>query len=242
MIFRFNDYDLVEKPKIKICKLELLPLGFLNPVNIVIKPTFAALTELTFTVYSGTNLYDCVKKDMVLEVDDFGRFAITDVSEEDDGQTKTKSVTANSYEITMNKYTLTYEDNLTFPLWDESHPEACWSNHGKMYPALLYIIQQQTGWTVRHVDASLIKQSRTMSIDKEQAYGFLVGDIAETYKCYFEFDTVNKEIYCYTRDERQHVVPNTGINLSFKNLISSQKCSESSEDICTALTVKGLKV
>lgn len=98
----------------------------MNPVNIVIKPTFAALTELTFTVYSGTNLYDCVKKDMVLEVDDFGRFAITDVSEEDDGQTKTKSVTANSYEITMNKYTLTYEDNLTFPLWDESHPEACW--------------------------------------------------------------------------------------------------------------------
>ena len=239
MIFRFNDYDLIEKPKIKLCKLELLPLGFLNPVNIVIKPTSAALTELTFTVYAGTNLYDCVKKDMILEVDDFGRFAITDVREEDDGQTKTKSVTANSYEITMNKYTLTYEDNIVFKLWDETHPEACSPHHDKMYPALLYIIQQQTGWTIRHVDASLLTHSRTMSIDKEQAYGYLVGDIAETYKCYFEFDTINKEIYCYDRDERQHVVPNTGINLSFKNLISSQKCSESSEDICTALTVKG---
>lgn len=239
MVFEFNSYDLMIPPKIKICRLDKEPLGFLNATNIKISPAFASITELSFTCYDSSNLYDCIRKEMVLEVDGFGRFVITDVDEESDGKTVSKSVTANSYEVTLNKFTLTFEDNIAFKLWDETHPESCSPHHDKMYPSLLWVIQEQTGWIVRHVDASLINHIRTMSIDKEQTYGFMMSDLSDTYGCYFEFDTMNKGIYCYDRDETQHPIVNSGINLSFRNVIMSQKISEGSDDIVTALTVRG---
>ena len=58
-------------------------------------------------------------------------------------------------------------------------------------------------------------------------------------KCYFVFDTMNKYIYCYDRDEVERPIKNSGINLSFRNLINEVKVNESSDDIITALTVTG---
>lgn len=227
MHFKFNDYNLIEKPKIMLCKIELERLGFLNANNIVIKPTFCSLSELTFTIYAGSNHYDSVRKDMVLEVEGFGRFVISDFDEQDDGQTKYKDVTANSYEITMNKFTLTYPDNTYFWLYNPTD---------KKYPSLLSVVTEQCGWDIDYVDPNVSNELRCMSIDGEQAYGLLMGDIAEAFKCFFVFDTLEKKVSCYGRD----VVPkNLGVNLSVRNLIQEVNIKESTEDIITALTVIG---
>lgn len=226
MKFEFNSLNRIEPPKIALCRVDTQMLGFLNPTNIVIKPTFCSVTELTFTVYEGTNFYDSVRKYMVLEVDGFGRFEISDSSETNDGNTRYKEVTAQSYEVSLNAITLTFKDDQVYSLWDPINPEK----------TLLGIISSQTGWTIAHVDVDLLIKMRTLSIDNEQVYGLLMGDIADAFKCYFVFDTMAKTISCYQRDG---LILNSGVNLSFRNLIEEMNISESSEEITTALTVVG---
>ena len=248
-----NSLDLIKQPKITIHRIDLAMIGYLNAYNIVIKPTFCSASELSFICDESTNHYDCLRKDMVLEVEGFGRFVITDVSDNTDGQTTTATVTAQSYEVTMNKISLTFMDDVNFLLWDDLDPA-----HGSYYiyktysekdevsvkqelPTLLYLIAEQTGWTIGHVDASLYtnQHRRVMSINGEQVYGLLMGTIADTYKVYFEFDTINKVINCYDKDEEIYKPINSGINFSFRNLIKERQISESSDDVVTALTIKG---
>ena len=229
MEFKFNSYDIITPPKIALCRIDTQMIGYLQFTNLVIKPTFCSLSEVTFKCYKDTNLYDCIRKHMTLVIDGFGRFVIDSFSETDDGQNKYKEITAYSYESTMNNVTLTYKEDTVFKLFDVIEPEK----------TLLGIIQSQTGWIVKEIDSSLLNKIRTMNIDNEQAYGLLVGDIAETFKCYFVFDTMNKYIYCYDRDEVERPIKNSGINLSFRNLINEVKVNESSDDIITALTVTG---
>ena len=216
MEFKFNSYDIITPPKIALCRIDTQMIGYLQFTNLVIKPTFCSLSEVTFKCYKDTNLYDCIRKHMTLVIDGFGRFVIDSFSETDDGQNKYKEITAYSYESTMNNVTLTYKEDTVFKLFDVIEPEK----------TLLGIIQSQTGWIVKEIDSSLLNKIRTMSIDNEQAYGLLVGDIAETFKCYFVFDTMNKYIYCYDRDEVERPIKNSGINLSFRNLINEVKGQE----------------
>lgn len=246
MKFEFNSLGLIKPPKISIHRLDLAMIGYLDVSNIVIKPTFCNISELTFKCYKGSQFYGCLRKDMVLEVKDFGRFIITGVSEEDNGQVTYAEVTAHSYEETLNKTTISYTENAYMKLWDAIHPESGSlvkqpDGSYAQFPTLLYIIQQQTGWTIKHVDSDehLLNAYRTLTIDKEQVYGFLMSTVADTYKCFFEFDTENKWIYCYSKDENTYVPVNTGINFSFRNLIKEQRISAASDEIITALTVKG---
>ena len=244
MRFDFNSLDIIETPKIAICRADLKMLGYLNPVNVVIKPTFCNLSELTFKCYEGSPHYNSIRKDNVLEIEGFGRFLIVDPGETKGVDGCYKTVTAHSWEETLNKRVITYNENTKFKLWDAVTPESgsyiqnadgSW----KQYPTLLYLIQQQTGWTIKHVDASLLNEMRTIDIDGEEIYALLMNTISDAYKCFFEFDNVNKEIYCYTKDENVYQPYHTGINFSFQNLITEQTKSQSSDDIITALTVKG---
>ena len=101
MEFKFNSLDLIRPPRIAICRLDLQMIGYLDAYGIVIKPTFCNVSELNFICDSSTQFYNCLRKDMVLEVEGFGRFVITDAEEDDDGQTKVMNVSAQSYEVTM---------------------------------------------------------------------------------------------------------------------------------------------
>ena len=244
MVFNHNSLGLIKQPKISIHRLDLGMIGFLDAYNIVIKPTFCNISELTFKCYKDSQHFSCLRKDMVLEIEGFGRFIIYNVNDVQNGQTDYVEVTAHSYEETLNKTTLTYTENAYMKLWDAIDPA-----HGSyvrqpddsyvQFPTLLYVVQQQTGWTIDHVDDDLLNEYRTMDIDDEQVYGFLMSTVADTFKCYFDFDTVNKKINCYSKNEETYQPVNTGINFSFRNLIKEQTVTESADDIITALTVKG---
>ena len=229
MEFKFNSNDLIKIPKIALCKIDLQMLGYLEAINIVIKPTFCSLSEITFKCYKESNFYDSIIKKMVLEVDGFGRFQIDRVNKNTDGQTEYKEVSAYSYEVSLNKVTLSFKDDTVFKLWDAIEPEK----------SLLGIVELQTGWIIKQVDSSLLDKYRTMSIDKSEVYSLLMGDISTAFGCYFVFDTMEKFIYCYDKDINSHPVKNSGINLSFRNLIKDMDIKESSDDVITALTVNG---
>lgn len=234
MVFSFNSFDLAKPPKISIHRVDLEMIGYLQAENIVIKATFCNLSELSFKVYKGTQFYDCIIKCNVLEVEGFGRWEIQTAKEDKDGVTAYKEVTAYSYESSLNKTTLTYKDDTVFKLWDAVHPLGDGTSMNKA--TLLGIIQNQTGWNIAHVDGTLLNSYRTMSIDGEEVYGLLAGDISEAFKCYFVFDTMERKIYCY---DRERTLVNSGINLSFRNLIIDMNKTQSSDDITTALTVTG---
>lgn len=226
MEFKFNHNDLIKQPIITICRQDHYPIGILNVTNLVIKPTFCSLSEVTFTCYADSNYYSCLKKKNILDVEGFGLFEIADVSDDNDGVTKSCDVTAYSYEISLNKNTLTFKDDTVFWLYNPEEPDK----------SLLSIVANATEWSIAHVDGNLLKERRTMSIDNEEIYALLAGDVADAYKCYFVFDTVERKIYCYERDR---VPENSGIQLSFRNLVKEIGIKQSSDDVITALTVTG---
>ena len=64
--------------------------------------------------------------------------------------------------------------------------------------SLLHLaLQKARGWTIGHVDKSLMTQARSFEVDRESIYDFLVNDVSETFKCYFVFDTINNIINAY---------------------------------------------
>ena len=64
--------------------------------------------------------------------------------------------------------------------------------------SLLHLVLEKAyGWTIGHVDQSLMTQTRSFNVDRQSIYDFLMNEVAKTFKCYFVFDTVNNVINVY---------------------------------------------
>lgn len=79
-----------------------------------------------------------------------------------------------------------------------SDPLVQFYNTSDVSHSLLHLVLQKArGWTIGHVDKSLMTQARSFEVDRESIYDFLVNDVAETFKCYFVFDTINNTVNAY---------------------------------------------
>lgn len=232
MTFEFDINNQVRLPLIKLCKPNLVGMGFLNVHQPTITEILCDTNELTFTIYENDKNYDNVLKYMVLDVEDKGYYEIANVSENNDGASTYKEVTAYGYEVTLKNSSLTFvsEDGnpIVWQLFDVvgDKPEI----------TLFTQIEKYTGWKCSHCDASLLSQGRTMEIDNVSAYELMMNNIAETFKCYFVFDTINKTFVCYDRNNEPKIAK---MNLGFSNFIENIRVSNVSDDVVTALTVKG---
>lgn len=101
-------------------------------------------------------------------------------------------------------------------------------------------------WKIGHVDASLWKKERSFSQDRVSAYDFLMNDVASTFGCVFEWDTINKTLNAYEEAEDGVEEDNTiqtrwatDVFISKDNLASEIKVSYSSDSIKTKLVVTG---
>ena len=52
-------------------------------------------------------------------------------------------------------------------------------------------------WSIAHVDDSIAKIQRTFSISNQKIYDCLTQTIAKEYDCLFQFDSVERTIFCY---------------------------------------------
>lgn len=237
MKFTFDVNNLYEYPLIKICNPNKSVLGFLKePHNLKISPTFNDITEMTFTMYQTEPNYDLICKYMVLHVEGFGYFIISEVSEKNDGTIISKEVECQSYEITLNDsgFVLYNEDDIevnpSYYLYNPLSPETLEKS------LLTLACNASNGWTVGEVDVSLYKKQRQFDSDSVFIYEFLMGDVQSAYGCYFVFDTENLKINVYDKTRNP---TDTDILLSFDNLMKNVEITENSEDICTALQVNG---
>ena len=93
------------------------------------------------------------------------------------------------------------------------------------------------GWTIGHVDRSIQTLMRAFSISNSQnVYSFLTKDVAQAFRCIFDFDTIHNVINVYSIDDYGK---NTNIYLSFERFVQEIKVKQSNDEIYTVFNVRG---
>jgi hypothetical protein len=158
-----------------------------------IKPFFNSISEVSFKLYKYYNgiknkWFDEIVTDKIIYIKNTSYFQVKKIEEKHDVNSKVpyKEITCLTSENEL-IYKKIQNVNGVFSLYDVSDTEH----------SLLHIIMNNCGWTVKHIDNSLLGRYRTLSIDSEKIYNFLTGKIAESYQCLFQFDTFDKTISVY---------------------------------------------
>lgn len=120
-------------------------------------------------------------------------------------------------------------------------------NQTKTGLSLLHLILEGVPeWRIGHVDATLWHKERTFSQDRVSVYDFLMNDVAETFGCVFEWDTLTRTLNVYEEAEDGIEEDNTiqtrwatDVFISKDNLASEVAVKYSADNIKTKLTVTG---
>ena len=238
MNFNFDINKNYEIPLITLCNPDRTEIASVsNFKNLHIKPRFNAVSEISFDIYSKyfdninsetktLPFYELIVKNRLLHIQGFGYFVIVQVSETNEGTTQIKSVTAYSYEYTLNSKGANILDG-TYKFYDPINPQNT---------LLQKLIEIAPSWKIGTVSSNLCNKYRTFEIPTNSLYSFLMDDIEKAYECIFDFDTENKLISAYTAED---VVKDTDISLSFHNLIKNVKIEETSKNVITCLSIHG---
>jgi hypothetical protein len=234
MIQEFDIFNQQESPTLILCnpdKTELVSLG--SVYDRKYSPRYNALSELTFTapyMIDGvpTPYYDLLQYKRLVEIPDIGWFMITGVEIDDDGIVKEKRITCNSLEVEMATKKITGLKG-TFKFYDTIPVSGS--------PALLNtLLDYLPGWSAGSIDAGIALLYRTFDVSDSTIYNFLMEDVENAYQCIFTFDTFNQLINVYSTT---NATTATDIYMSFNNLIEKINIKEVTDEIVTALTVKG---
>lgn len=120
-------------------------------------------------------------------------------------------------------------------------------NPNKKGLSLLHLVLDNIPeWKIGNVDQSLWRKERTFSQDRISVYDFLMQEVAETFGCVFEWDTLTHTLNVYeeaedgiTEDNEVQTRWGTDIYISKDNLASEIKTSYSADSIRTKLVVTG---
>ncbi len=226
MNFEFDINKSYEISLITLCNPDFSVItDVINITNLHIKPRFNAVSEVNFDVYKN-DFYDLVSKNRLLKIQGFGYFVIVSVAETNEGTSPYKSITAYSYEYTLNSKGANIKDG-TYKFYDPVNPKDT---------LLQKLLEIAPSWKIGTVSSSLWNRYRTFEIPTNSLYSFLMEDVEKAYECIFDFDTENKFINAYTSED---IVKDTNISLSFHNLIKNVKIEETTKDIITCLSVHG---
>lgn len=207
-------------PPVYLCEVDKTRICELNTIELSGTFKFNSYSEIEFEVpriVTNTNageneiysFYDKIEALRLIHMPGFGYFELQDPEETSDGIETTKSVNAFSLEYTLShKYLVNFIINNPEiagnigggePNSEEVDPTVIFYNPNDPSHSLLHLILVKArGWNIGHVDESLAQQTRSFEIDRESIYDFLMNDVAETFKCYFVFDTENNLVHAYT--------------------------------------------
>lgn len=270
MKLTFDYYHNLEKVELRLCNpdgRELFPLPGKNR-NLVLR--FNDLSELTFEVDSKITLsdgsaidlevYDYVQVKRLVYATNVGWFQISNVDEHDNGVTKYKSVTAESYQAVLkNKGFLSEERVYCFYNPNDPHDDRYDSTKDDSIPSVLGQWSKQLGikqalgqglsepttpyddWTVTYIHSSLIyagtgSKCRTFKESVTYGYDWIVNDVEEAFEVVILFDFMYKTIHVMTPNE---VAQRVNVIYTFNNFMKSVDINEASEDIVTVLNCNG---
>jgi hypothetical protein len=135
-------------------------------------------------------------------------------------------------------------ENSRTPLYIKNYPNVRFYWESKPELSLLNLILDKNApeWKVGHVDATLRRKERKFEIDRQDIYSFLTNEIADTFNCVVEFDSIKGEINFYeelddgmTADGKIDPQWDTNVIVSKDNLASQIEVKYSGDDIRTKL-------
>lgn len=270
MKLTFDYYHNLENIDLRLCnpdERELFPLPGKNR-NLVLR--FNDLSELTFDVYSTTTLsdgttveleaYDYIRTKRLVYATNIGWFQISNVTEEDDGKCKYKSVTAQSYQsVFKNKGFMSEERVYCFYNPNDPYDDRYDSKQAGSIPSVLGQMYKQLGikqalsqgqeepavpyadWTVTYIPSSLIygganSVCRTFKENAAFGYDWMVNDVEEAFEVIILFDFMYKTIHVRLPNS---VSEKADVLYTFNGLMKSVEVSEDADDIVTVLNCNG---
>jgi hypothetical protein len=253
LLFENIDYNKKYDYTLILTKKSKQPIGILKAVyNRNIERNLETLDKLTFTIpkyiddsitqeqVENPNYDKVVVENMILvkcgdmsDPIEQSYFTIKSVSENTEKQVK--QVECSSREVSLNKNTITF-NGLERQLKKDDLNIA---------DGIFDIIEQETTWKLGHLDESAkteiiaggtINKYRWFDATNKAILQFLLEDVSEAFNVLIRFDTVNKLINVYDRD---NFGIHTGLILSEENYVKDLNKKINSESIVTKLVCTG---
>jgi hypothetical protein len=150
---------------------------------------------------------------------DLGFIEIQDVSENQEGEIPSKQVNALSAEIKLSRRRI-YLTEGVFTLQNLVNE----------------IVGRLSSWSVGEIDLTIANRSRYIDVVDQNIYEFILSTVQISYECIFDFDTVQKKINVYPIVDYGE---NTGIYLSYANLVNNLTLSDLTGEVVTKLYLYG---
>lgn len=236
MLAQFDSFGNFEIPQITLCNPDGRALGILsNLSDRKMNIRFNDLSDLSFTIRRGTEdcrcpVYEQVEPFRYLLLEDIGYFIITDVSESEEGGEAYKTVDASSCEYELNHIQLDYYKG-TYGFYSSAPQE-------KTDSLMTLIMEKLPSWRLDtgSIPSDVAARFRTFDTTDQTVYSFFMTEMEEAYECLFEFDILERVIRVYDRYQYDN---RTDICLSTEDVLKGLTLRTKSDEIKTALTVKG---
>lgn len=236
MKFTKDSFKRITPPEIVLCKASGERVGILKTTEFTYDVAFNDLDTVVFTTYLNLDnelnpYYDSIQEMMYIEFpNEQERFVITNIDTISEGTTtEKKQVTAKSYEWMLStRYLETFKINMgTTESLDNID-----------FRTLLHLCIDELfpEWTIGAIHGELPTMQRSFEISKSSVYDFLMNDVANAFECVFEFNTYGKIINAYPKSMYGE---NTGIMVSYENLLKTTNMTMDIADIKTSLVITG---
>lgn len=250
MIAKFDSYRQFETPALYVCNPGCkLVNGMLTNVagvltditDIEFVPNFNATSLLNLRAWKlnradseenehMVNLFRSLRNRKMIYAEGIGFFVITNVEDGYDRTSGTyKDIEAESCEVEMRQKGLPYIEDGTYKFYTGEE-----GNLGMIER----LVSAAPLWTIGTIDQTVVDRYRTFEdLDfSKNILGFMLEDLQDAYECIFIFDIQNRIIDVY---DQANYVHTTDIHLTKDDFINKLNVSESSDELYTALSVKG---
>lgn len=174
--------------------------------SITYHPQFNAVDELSFNVYRERNgeienLWNKIIDFKTVYVKEFDEWFEISVSTDESEINTKKVVTAKSLceaelgQVILYDVEINTEDDIAREEYTE--PTIFYNPNKKSCSLLNRLLEKAPGYTIAHVDETLLNIQRSFSIDGTSIYDFLTSTLSQEIGCIFLFDSNTRSIYVY---------------------------------------------
>lgn len=98
------------------------------------------------------------------------------------------------------------------------------------------VLDRVPGWSVGYIDPIIKNEKYSFEADNTNAYAFLNTTVANVVKCVFYFDTINRTVNAYAKE---NIGKDTNIFIGWRNALNMLKMTPQADTMYNALTIQG---
>lgn len=98
------------------------------------------------------------------------------------------------------------------------------------------VLDRVPGWSVGYIDPAIKNEKYSFEADNTNAYAFLNTTVANVVKCVFYFDTINRMVSAYAKE---NIGKDTNIFIGWRNALNMLKMTPQTDTMYNALTIQG---